>query len=401
MYQGRVALTGLEMIPHNSVKLKAGIGLILFILISCSMPTGLGREVPPASPTPSSQPLASDLAFVSDRRQRGNLDIWLFSSTTGQAEPLTADDWQDAEPTWSPAGQVVAFLSFEIGGPAFIRTVNLSDKSVRVVWPPEQFVSVENIAWSRDGSRLFCIVYNGQTRDRSVWQVDLKTGTRQLIAQAEGPLSVSADDKYLGTGIRRAQDNVLVFQVIRLSDNAILRPQEDIFPFELDWAPQGNALAVAAVNADLIHGAPGGVRLATWAVNGEAVDPQAVSLLPQAEPPQRYLLCDLSWSPDGKKIMAVRALLLVNGCLGDVLLYDADLAHYELLPLERQARYPRWSSDGRWIIYSKDDTLQVLQYQSQVQNQADGEIWIADQRGENNRPLLQGPYYNGQPAWRP
>jgi Tol biopolymer transport system component len=376
--------------------------LVLFLATSCGNPSGIPSlpETPLSSPHPTAsgsiaREQATQLAFVSDRRQRGNLDIWLFDLTTKRMEPLTSDDWQDAKPVWSPDGQTLAFLSFEVGGPSVIRVVSLSDRKIHTLVPYKQYVPVTDFIWSGDGTSIFYTVFDGQTFESQVWQVDVQTGDRQHITNADSPISVSPNDQYLGVSIRKPEwRNYAVFRVFRLSDKTELQPIEEHFhPSGQAWAPQGDTLAVASETAPPQLG-----HIATYEVRGEDVNQQAVNFVP-TEP--RMSLCDLTWSRDGRRILVVRALTVANVCQGEVLLYDADLTRYQVLPLDGLAGYARWSEDGNWIAYSKDDTLHVYQYSLGVQKQASGEIWVAESTGLNASPLITGPAYNGQPAWRP
>lgn len=377
--------------------------LILSLTASCSSPLS---SIPSSTETPLPSPhhtadesieggQAAQLAFVSDRRQRGNLDIWLFNLATEQMEPLTSDDWQDAKPAWSPDGQTLAFLSFEIGGPSGIRVVGLSDRTVHILVSSEQYAPIGDFVWSGDGKSIFYTTFDGQTFESQIWQVDLQTDDRQYITHAEFPISVSPNDQYLGVSIRKPEWlNHAVFRVLPLSDKTELQPAEEHFhPSGQAWVPQGDTLAVVSGT-----GPPQLGQIAIYRVSEGEINQQAVDFVP-VEP--RMSLCDLAWSLDGQKILVVRALTVANVCQGELLLYDADLAHHQVLPLEGLVGYARWSEDGNWIVYSRDDTLHVYQYSTGVQKQASGEIWIAESTGLNARPLITGSAYNGQPAWKP
>lgn len=375
--------------------------LFLFLMASCSTPLSgiLSFETPFPSPHSTAgesagRGQAAWLAFVSDRRQRGNLDIWLFNLVTEQMEPLTSDEWQDAKPAWSPDGQNLAFLSFKIGGPTSIRVVNLSDRTVRFLVSPKRYRNVYDFAWSGDGRSIFYTI-DTQTFESQIGQVDLRTGDCQYITHAESPISVSPDNQYLGVAVRKPEWlNHTVLRVLRLFDKTELQPTEEHFhPSIQAWAPQGNVLAVGSGTHPPQLG-----RIAIYEVSERKINLEAVDLLP-AEP--RMDICDLAWSPDGQRILAVRSLIVSNVCQGELLLYDANLRHYQVLPLAGLVSYGRWSEDGKWIVYSRDDTLNVFQYSTGVQKRASGEIWIAEPTGLNARPLITGSSYNGQPAWKP
>lgn len=353
---------------------------------------GRGTPVLPPDSTPEArvEDQVAQLAFVSDRRQRGNLDIWLYDLPTGQAYPLTADDWQDASPAWSPDGRVLVFYSFRVGGRSTIRAVTLPDRTVHDLVPPEYKHIVTDFTWSGSGRSIFYTTFTELGENDALWQLDLQTGAHSRIGDVEALISISHDDRYLAFATREPEYNWLVFRVVQLSDNAVFVPAEEQFhPFMQRWAPREDTLAV-------VSGL--GPQVAIYQVSSRGIEKKAADLASN-NPEMR--LCDLAWSPDGREILVVHAPLTSNVCQGELLLYDAGLAHRQLLSLEGLAGYAGWSKDGKWIAYGRNDTLNVGQYQSNTQWQASGEIWIVDHAGLGARPLITGPAYNGQPAWRP
>jgi Tol biopolymer transport system component len=60
------------------------------------------------------------VAYVSDRAQPGNLDIWIQSAAGGQARRVTTDPAIDTDPAVSPDGRLVAFRSERNGGGLYV-----------------------------------------------------------------------------------------------------------------------------------------------------------------------------------------------------------------------------------------------------------------------------------------
>ena len=385
---------------------QISVALILFLTASCSSPlSGVPSsiETPPPSPHPTAgesigRGQAAQLAFVSDRRQRGNLDIWLFDLVTEQIEPLTSDDWQDVKPAWSPDGQTLAFISYEIGGSSGIRAIDLSDRMVHTLVPPERYAPVTDFVWSGDGKRIFYTIYDGQTFESHVWQFDLQTNGYQHIVDAKYPISVSTDGRYLGLTVREPKFNdYFAFRVLRLSDSMILVPIEETFgpfaPTNQAWASRENVVAVTfgATAAQL-------GQIAIYTVDDGQVHLKSRAFVPRES---RMEFCQPVWSPNAQKVLVIRASIMTRGCKGELVQYDSDLTDYRLLPLEGQVNYVNWSGDGSQIVYGKDDTLDYPTYRSGFSGRSSGEIWLAQSTGLNARPLITGPAYNGQPAWRP
>jgi len=387
--------------------------LITIVTVSCSRPLENEQPSETLSPspnptvetsvaaryTPSPLPLTEEastggdqLAFVSDRRQRGDLDIWLFDLESSQAESLTADEFQDVRPAWSPDGQMLAFMSFRTRETVGIRMIGIKDGNLRVLVSPEPNASVMSFVWSGDGKSIFYTMFDGEAFESEIWQVDVETGKRQYVVAGEAPIAVSVDDQYLAFSIRGSEPRSrTVLRVLRLSDRSELTPEKENFsPSKLAWMPMGDALAV--VSGEVYP------PLATYTVSDEKVLLQTVD--PQTAEPGT-LPCDLAWSPDGTTILVTRATPTANTCRGELLLYDLDSMHYRLLPIEGPVSNPEWSTDGRWIVYGKNDTMNIYQYRNQILEQVDGEIWIAELTGLDDRPLIADSFYNGQPAWRP
>jgi Tol biopolymer transport system component/tRNA A-37 threonylcarbamoyl transferase component Bud32 len=71
------------------------------------------------------------LAYMSDRADPGNLDIWIQSVNGGQATRLTTDPTEDSEPSISPDGKLVVFRSERNGGGIYV--VNADGKGERLL----------------------------------------------------------------------------------------------------------------------------------------------------------------------------------------------------------------------------------------------------------------------------
>ncbi len=365
---------------------------------------------PSASPLPSPLPtrtgsetgLQGRLAFISDWRQRGNLDVWLLDLATGSFQPLTSDSWNDVRPTWSPDGRKLATLSFGDQGRCGIRVISWPDGAVYAVVPGERYVGIEGFVWTSDGKKLFYAVSDGRVEGKpkeEIWTVDLETGERQFVVDGSAPLSISPDGEFLGFKSRRRDEalasDILVFRLLRLSDGASFQPDEEIYPMSQAWSTDGNLLAVVATDVYPLHGPGRGSHVVTF----EATDKGLAEVSRYTMDWWGAFLCDLAWSADGQQLLLVRPATLRDGCQGQVLVFDAELNHQRGLEVEGLAGDPRWSNDGRWVVYDRGDVAYPGMTDADLR-QLNGEIWIVGLEAAPS-PLVVDSSYNGQPAWRP
>ena len=155
---------------------------------------------PPAGPAPSSSfiPLthgegretSPSLApegdfFVYTARSGGDLDIFWQRIGGDNALNLTeGSPWDDTQPAVSPDGQQIAFRSERQGGGLFV--MGATGESVRRLAGFGY-----NPSWSPDGRKIVCASEGvsgpgSRVSHSSLWQIDLETGTRQLVTPEDG-----------------------------------------------------------------------------------------------------------------------------------------------------------------------------------------------------------------------
>jgi len=145
--------------------LVAGAALVSIIAVVIIL-TGIWQEVPPpqitsALPLTSAPGLESDptwspdgtrISYVSD--ESGNFDIWVQQIAAGQRVNLTNEyAGSDYSPAWSPDGEWIAFISDRDGGGIFVMPA-LGGTPRRVFVPTPAIGQPTNISWSPDGRRL-------------------------------------------------------------------------------------------------------------------------------------------------------------------------------------------------------------------------------------------------------
>lgn len=193
-------------------------------------PAGSQNFQPSVSPT-------GDLAFVSDRS--GNSEIFVLAGGEGLT-PITHNSSADFDPTWSPDGSAIAFVSRRKGtNDIFVRDLSGPVSAQRLTPSPSDDITP---AWSPDGS---AIAYaSNRQNGYDLWLVDLSGHSRRIahLRGAELDPSWSPDGRRLAF-TRRRNGNYDVYS-IRRDGTGLLRltsnPTEDSQPA---WSPDGSEIA--------------------------------------------------------------------------------------------------------------------------------------------------------------
>jgi len=180
---------------------------------------------------------SGDLAFVSDRD--GDYEIFVRVSGEGTV-PVTQNSSPDFDPTWSPDGSAIAFVSRrKRTNDIFLRDLGGSAPAQRLTPSPSDDTTP---AWSPDGS---VIAYaSNRQNGYDLWLVDLSGHSRRIahLRGAEFDPSWSPDGRRLAF-TRRQNGNYDIYS-IRRDGTGLLRltskPTEDSQPA---WSPDGSEIA--------------------------------------------------------------------------------------------------------------------------------------------------------------
>ena len=238
-------------------------------------------------------PEDGDLLFTSNRE--GNAEIYLLEAGTSDWRNLTQHPAQDNWPEWSPDGTRIAFQSNR-GGNLDIWVMN-ADGSHPVQLtddPANDYLP----AWSPDGGQLTFASWRREAGDDSEPAVHL------YVMNADGSNQVRLFADSPGTSTAAT------------------------------WAPDGQSFLVAVK-----------------APNGQGAD--IYQLDPSGSVLRRFTEDEPSdgapvFSPDGSAI----AFYGDRGETSALVILDADGTHRRTLLAGGQQYYPRWSPDGRWLVYT-------------------------------------------------
>lgn len=102
---------------------------------------------------PSFSPDGTKLAFVSDKN--GTMDVWVYDLTTDHQRRLTSDAGNESMPTWSPDGMYIAYYQNEVnalsGGATLIKLEVATGKTEKLHAP---LFAPSQPSWSTDGKTI-------------------------------------------------------------------------------------------------------------------------------------------------------------------------------------------------------------------------------------------------------
>lgn len=216
-----------------------------------------GAPVPLTSDTfrdgePTFSPDGRRIAFVSDRG--GSLDIWVMNADGGEPRRLTTDPANDVGPSWGPDGRRIAFVSDREGDRANIFVVTLESGAVSQLTAQGRALSFP--AWSPDGD---WIVYSAPGRpdpyDPGLTPLQLEIipaggGAPRVLRDGAGKnwgAAWSPDGERIAFSWTRAGSgltDVAWLQVINRDGTGLRRLEAGVWAdFAPSWSPDGRRIA--------------------------------------------------------------------------------------------------------------------------------------------------------------
>jgi len=359
---------------------------------------------------PSWSPDGKRIVFQSYRT--GNFQLWMINADGSGLRRLTDGFADHREPSFSPDGGSILFSS-DVSGHYAIHLLDLGSGQIRLLTPGDGEHSEpcfardgQSIAYVLNGTKLMVARMDAPDRPTMVASTE-PSGDFMQPSELHAP-SFSPDGKLAYHLIHDCAANLVVDGKVRITG-------EDIYPFKITWAPNG----------DLIYAATGKIRRLTN--NGARIIPfrAAASVATPAYPRRKrdftstsprpvvgigspmlspdgrqivfralngiYILtigdphprlaiggpfykCDPAWAPDGKALLYSTD----KGGTLDLWLHDlASGAERQLTNLPCHAALSgNWSRDGRWIVFlNQDGALHILEVATGAIRQIYDNLW--------------------------
>ena len=320
---------------------------------STPRPTATHTPIPPPTPTPTPESpyppgITGRIAFT--RNPHGHQDstheIYLLELSTGSVHRLTNNSVADWDPDWSPDGERIVFVSFQLDNyDIWAMRGDGGGQTARIALPAWD----DYPAWSPDGSQIAIA----------------STGITEGVANSE--IFVGS-----GTGsIRQVTFNT----------------GRDEWP---SWAPDGQWLACSSDrdgDMDIYLFTTDGGNIVHW------TDDPAYEEQP-------------AWSPDGQWIAFIRKTQETDGDgvlerrddgdFGNLWTGRRDGSEFRQLTYDNRAADPAWSPDGRYVVFTHARDTTGDGY---VGLDDASDLWVVPATGGDPIVLLEGPEQDWAPDW--
>ena len=334
------------------------------------------------------QPAAGDglIAFASNRD--GNVDIYVMAPDGSGQRRLTTDSGSDRSPTWSPDGKRIAFVSDRVeGGNDEIFVMNadggdehqLTSGSVAGDFGP---------MWSPDGKKIAFgsqISWPGGSHNEvHVMNADGSDARRLTKSESFPAWSWSPDGTKIALTVTHGDDSAVYVTNADGSGRHRLLLAKTQF-FGIAWSPDGSRIALDGGAASYVMNADGsGKRRLT--------DPKLEDAHFSA------------WSPDGKRIAFVvgRGEGFSESEIdfgSEIYVMNADGTRQRRLTRNSSDDYsPSWSPDGTRIVYTRHN---LTKYCEPIVVSCDIDIYVMNADGSGKRRLTDNSSVNfhPEPSW--
>ncbi len=283
----------------------------------------------------------AQIAFVSSRD--GNAEIYVMDADGENQRNLTNHPNEDFQPSWSPDGKRIAFISDRDGH------VNIRDSP-----------NYEIYVMDADGGNQLNLTNDPHNDKSPSWSPN---GKRIVFSSDRDNDRDHNIEIYVMDADGENQE--------RLTNNLT----EDQYP---SWSPDGQRIAFSARRDGHVEN-EFGITYEIYVMDTNGGNEQRLT-------ENRNNDWNPSWSPDGQRIafMSDRKGDVVNW---DIYVMDADGGNPQNLTNNRHRDYfPSWSPDGERIVF--------MSYRDE-----NSEIYVMDADGGNAQNLTNNPHRDSGPAW--
>ena len=323
------------------------------------------------------KPLTDSIAFVSDRS--GHPDIWVMKADGSGQKALTNDEYDDLDPTVSPDGHTIVFVSKRAVGKSQLYAMDADGTHLHRL--TELTGTKSHPRFSPDGNQILFLCAE------EVWSIGAngENPERVLPTLQEAGVGRASARGFSYRWAANSPEGDLIAAVQHLEDREVavwMRPGDEM-PRAVADASGGRTVVLSgeAVGAAW---APGSKRLAVTMTDrsGNGVmaiaDLDTSSVRPVLSGPA---LGSPSWSPDGSSLVLEALRRTGPAEYAPTGLMLTDLSAGTARPAAKgETRQPIWSPDGRRIIYvlGKD----IYAYDVQTGRSAN----LTKGRGSNSDP---------------
>lgn len=160
------------------------------------------------------------ITYSSDRNGAG--DIYVTDTSGSYQKNLTQDQWDDMQPTFSPDGQTIAFVSNRGGRGYGLYTVNLSTRHIQLVYNDGS--NIHNPSFSPDGQTI--VFSSDRYGDSDLFVIPASGGKPRPFISWRGSNEDFASYSPDGTEILFASDKSGHYEIYSVPANLSSQPRQ-------------------------------------------------------------------------------------------------------------------------------------------------------------------------------